>query len=381
MPLENSFDNIDDLNPDWPLGVDPKSEGANNLRGVKRALQGNVTGDGLETRLQGGGVADAFTVGELVAALKGLLLEVNGTGNPDTPVAVRVLGDAGGLQLGIGANGDISLAQLDAAGVAESTRVFLERDGPSIAGAGEALYADVPEGAETVTLGQRINFSTVAAIVAAAGSVVMQASWGAWLSAAQSLVIINSGGAGVFRVFPTGAGVRRTGSVDALLGAWNSNQGGIGVRVIPAGNRYLTALDGEGVAERDAIEVLTTPAQNSYARVVDAAGTGRPIGFNVLPYTPLTGTHTPVDDWSGQRYSFTAAGVVQLTGTAAVGCITTFTNAHTAAIPINQSGSGVIRWFSGNGMLVGNRSLAPGGVMTAHKSSATEWHIWGAGIS
>ena len=56
MPLEPSFGNIDDLNPDWPLGTDPLAEGYDHIRGVKLSLQGNVTGDAAQTRL----LADAL---------------------------------------------------------------------------------------------------------------------------------------------------------------------------------------------------------------------------------------------------------------------------------------------------------------------------------
>ena len=51
MPLEPSFGNIDDLNPDWPLGTDPLAEGDDHIRGIKLSLQGNVTGDATQTRL------------------------------------------------------------------------------------------------------------------------------------------------------------------------------------------------------------------------------------------------------------------------------------------------------------------------------------------
>ncbi len=60
MPLEPSFGNIDDLNPDWPLGTDPLAEGDDHIRGIKLSLQGNVTGDAAQTRLLADAIATVF---------------------------------------------------------------------------------------------------------------------------------------------------------------------------------------------------------------------------------------------------------------------------------------------------------------------------------
>jgi len=51
MPVEGDFDNIDSLDPTFPFNDDPVAEGPQHLRGIKNALQGNVTGDDAETRL------------------------------------------------------------------------------------------------------------------------------------------------------------------------------------------------------------------------------------------------------------------------------------------------------------------------------------------
>lgn len=56
MGLETQFDNIDDLNADWPEDTDPFAEGAPQLRGIKSALQGNVEGNGIQTVLYAGSV-------------------------------------------------------------------------------------------------------------------------------------------------------------------------------------------------------------------------------------------------------------------------------------------------------------------------------------
>ena len=56
MPLEPSFDNLDDLNVLNPASGDNVSEGDDHLRGIKNAVRGNVTGDATQTRLRVDGV-------------------------------------------------------------------------------------------------------------------------------------------------------------------------------------------------------------------------------------------------------------------------------------------------------------------------------------
>lgn len=51
MPLEPAFDNIDDLEPANPALDDVVNQGDDHLRGIKKALQGNVAGDALSTQL------------------------------------------------------------------------------------------------------------------------------------------------------------------------------------------------------------------------------------------------------------------------------------------------------------------------------------------
>lgn len=50
MGLE-TFGFIDDLNPDWPLGTDPVSEGDDHIRGVKLSVQGSIGGDATKTSI------------------------------------------------------------------------------------------------------------------------------------------------------------------------------------------------------------------------------------------------------------------------------------------------------------------------------------------
>jgi hypothetical protein len=39
MPLESTYNGIQDLNPSWPTGTDPKSQGDDHMRAIKQALQ------------------------------------------------------------------------------------------------------------------------------------------------------------------------------------------------------------------------------------------------------------------------------------------------------------------------------------------------------
>ncbi len=60
MPVEGDFDNIDSLEPTFPFDDDQVAEGPQHLRGIKNALQGNVSGDDVETRLLVNGIIAAL---------------------------------------------------------------------------------------------------------------------------------------------------------------------------------------------------------------------------------------------------------------------------------------------------------------------------------
>ena len=44
MGLESNVDQIQELNPSWPTGGDPKSQGDDHLRNIKAAIQGSFPG-------------------------------------------------------------------------------------------------------------------------------------------------------------------------------------------------------------------------------------------------------------------------------------------------------------------------------------------------
>lgn len=63
MGLETNFNGVDDLNQSWPTNAaDPVSEGANHLRGIKKAVQGGFGGDGTRADLKFTGAVVMRTV-------------------------------------------------------------------------------------------------------------------------------------------------------------------------------------------------------------------------------------------------------------------------------------------------------------------------------
>ena len=118
MALEPSFDNIDDLNRLNPADNDPVEEGDDHLRGIKQALQGNVTGDATETRLV---IADGGQVIAIAAdgsfKVVGFVLSIDS--EVDGAADVRILNTQGSVllsQRNAAANGDFRIIEGDALG-------------------------------------------------------------------------------------------------------------------------------------------------------------------------------------------------------------------------------------------------------------------------
>ncbi|ALK96979.1 hypothetical protein AB595_04715 [Massilia sp. WF1] len=64
MPLEPTVTDIDDLNPAWPLSADPKSDGDDHIRNLKKALLNDFAGYTGAVKVTGtdGGAANVYTV-------------------------------------------------------------------------------------------------------------------------------------------------------------------------------------------------------------------------------------------------------------------------------------------------------------------------------
>ncbi len=109
MGLEASFDNIDDLDPLFPLDNDAVEEGDDHLRGIKKALQGTITGDAASVELR---IADGATIAvQVLAESIHSLTELN--------QAQRLLASnfVGGVDLSVaGGSGVASINNLDSLG-------------------------------------------------------------------------------------------------------------------------------------------------------------------------------------------------------------------------------------------------------------------------
>ncbi len=111
MPGDGDFDNIDSLDPTIPFDDDQVSEGTQHLRGIKQALQGNVSGDDLETRLLVNALV-RFLVDATGATLQGDLL-LEGAAKIDQDNSAN---DAITVQLLRNAIGSFSLELFDGSG-------------------------------------------------------------------------------------------------------------------------------------------------------------------------------------------------------------------------------------------------------------------------
>ncbi len=129
MPLEPDFDHIDDLDSDNPFPDDPVSEGDDHLRGIKNALQGNVSGDDLETRLLVAGLVAALVDADKLSVLARALIDLDNSAEDElTEIAVRNL--IGGYRMAVvAATGQLQIDQLDNAGAFEKLVLTAARDG------------------------------------------------------------------------------------------------------------------------------------------------------------------------------------------------------------------------------------------------------------
>lgn len=122
------FGNIDDLNPLFPLGTDPKSEGDDHIRGVKESLQGNVSGDDAETRLLAAGVP-ALVAKAGATDIIGSALSMFAA---DLTMLMRMLNNGAsdvGVVITMAAGGFIQIAETDGGGVQGNTWIGMTRAG------------------------------------------------------------------------------------------------------------------------------------------------------------------------------------------------------------------------------------------------------------
>lgn len=128
MPIE-SFGNIDDLDPLNPLDDDPVSEGDDHLRGIKESLQGNVSGDDLETRLLVAGLVAAFVSGAGFIVQRDTIDLDNSLADAITILRLRNLDGGLTFEKFPGPDGSVFVRQVDADGSNPKNVGQFERDG------------------------------------------------------------------------------------------------------------------------------------------------------------------------------------------------------------------------------------------------------------
>lgn len=439
MGLETQFDNLEDLNPDWPLGTDPKSEGDNHLRGVKLALRGNIRGDGAVTQLLVAGEPkvlatpegvvvqmpdDDLTTGWLKFAREGDDSVVGGILlRPQVDMRFRV-GDGGAstfvFQRG---NGEKTAASFNLDGEsalfydgAGDTGLRTQSTGGLVhrSGSGHPVFSF--QNADGVKGHIRVRGDALGLDIAVEGNEPVNIRSGG-LSGTDLAVLHPVNGftlnhAGVARLTSQSYGLLHSGTVlDQDAGAGNSSQ----IRFRNAdfgGSLYMTAggslslrhtsgagslgdiafqaaiagWAGMGFQGTDHIRTQSADEWNSGGSVTDLSGARRPIGYNVMPRIDLNGSRPVNVGDVGKRIRHSRAAVDTLTcadiGNDGATIIYNGTDgsAVTGVLHIAQGG-GDLRWFNGAGVESGDRQMAHGGMATLVQLSAAVWEIWGSGIS
>lgn len=430
MGLETTFDYIDELNPDWPLPTDPKSEGDDHLRGIKLALQGNVRGNSSSTSLRVG-ADDVLTV-------------LEGSTTHNRPAAGSVA-----LALAVAAVnkavllGDTGLVQLRAP--VEGDQLALWTNGP-VAGEVAALQCVADGGIQMNYRGapvlvvqqrginvRRVTGETVSEIFLQDGAGGTQGSLTSQSAGLilrnhtasqvvqlrgnraavdelmaqfapvtgfalmfQGLVSLEQQAAGSLRqrsfatettayVMSDSVGVTRFSMLAASSGAVELRAAG-DISLTRGGSApgiVLTATDAVYYAAGvERMRLLATPQINSSLQIRDLAGQARPVGFNVLIRKDVSGSLTLDTTHMGAMMLVLALATLTVpVDIGGSGEVITFINQHSAAITIAQGAGFGLTWFSGGATLSGNRQLASGSVASLWFVNSTTAYIWGNGLS
>ena len=358
MGLETQFDNLDDLNSDWPLGTDPKSEGDNHLRGIKLALKGNITGDGTGTQLKVGARATLLESD----GIHELRSNVLGSSN-----VVR-LSSEDGVVPWVDLLSDGTLARLQnrrPGGV-----VYLTGRNAADGGDVDLLSAD-PGGAVTLRNNGAQVFNTTSSgidVRDASGSFPVVALLD---DAGGSLGSVYHNSAMVIRNNANGTPIELTGlnGVGSPKQTFNGDPDGA-ASLYQAGDPVLRTQD-------------HTSGSNSGGQVKDESGTWRPVGFNSMPFRNTSNSETVTSADIGKIVRITG-GAGQTVTFPDLGADTTIVAMKTQGDPSTiAAGAGMtLQWLNGGGSLVsGNRTIASGGVATLWQLNSTTWYIWGMGLS
>ncbi len=144
---------------------------------------------------------------------------------------------------------------------------------------------------------------------------------------------------------------------------------------------YGGNLPGIGAQDRTAAGASTGGV------VIDSVANPFPVGFNVIPGRTITTNQTMDDDFIGRMWEKASGGAIIITlpsdANIPNGATIMVANIDTENLSVNAGGGVTLRWFDGStsGGVIGNRTVASGGVVTIRKSNLTNFQIWGNGIS
>jgi hypothetical protein len=111
------------------------------------------------------------------------------------------------------------------------------------------------------------------------------------------------------------------------------------------------------------------------------SGVPQEIGFRGLRERTTPGSDNILASDNGRCvvYAGGDGGIYNLGANTAEALIT-IKNGGTGYVVLTQNAN-TIYWFTGAGLVTGNRTLVPGGIATCHYSSPGVWHVWGSGLS
>lgn len=430
MPLESSFDHIDDLNPLWPDIDDPVSEGAAHIAGIKNALQANVGGSASVVTLRTSGGRDVFQSTSNGASLKASgttlnmsFLDTNdlkrfeigsgGTtafwGQHDLPEFNIQLDDVkrliiGGTQITLrthptdtefglilsqnqmvfkrNENGTVQFSMQDAAGNLQT--IVAAPQGPTVfnhreATRGYTFQAGAINQLVLAPAGHTASINGVRVFAVNNGSLGL---FGTPTAASPIIQLYDE--ASVRRVYMQHSEPHFSivNEAEGLFRLWSTSPGG-GTLISVAMN--LTG-DNEAMLLANGVNKIGSIADNqgfgSGAQVQDAGGVYRPVGFNAMAYVAITGNTTLTTAHAGHLMFNTSAVNHTITlPTAGLHAGATFVLAvvsNTGGYTIESAGT--LQWLSGGSVVNGNRQMAGGSVATAYWTGGS-WFIWGNGIA
>ena len=420
MPLEPSFDNIDDLNPLWPDIDDEVSEGAAHIAGIKNAIQGNITGDAASVQLWGSSgrrVLHSSSTGATVSSSADGTVTLHGAranlelmwqifSGTSTAGFEAISDDI--VELNVQHSGvmrqrwlanDIILypqgqhAGTDAELSISSSVLRYTRDGalgPNLLLANSdgdvggivanpnshiTITHNSDEGILLRNLGGAANLYEATSTVHRwhlAGDPVLQMSNlinpGITLSAPTS-----AGEANLYLGNSLGTALRLRTHVNNTLGSIYFETAQIRMQFSENGSLMF---NGSGVGSLRAFDELG----GSRAEITDELNVWRPVGFNTMPPFSIGGNITLTSERNGFMNTNNSANNYTVT------LPTGESGAQAMLAVISQTGqltvtAGTLQWLTGAGVQTGTRTIAGGGVATVWHSGSGIWYIWGEGIS